>query len=156
MTPRQTVLDSALAIEEPIERLIGLALLHLAQVQNRAEAGKGRLRIHRTHKSKLRARRYQTVHHHGNYKIAMAPRCLILRRAQYQPIQCDLADRAKRRRDMPMRQRALNLQIVRASADHCPALQERLQRSNHIRRQPAEIGQGPFLRAALLVAIALP
>ena len=41
----------------------------------------------------LRANR-PPVHHHGDHKIAMAPRRLILRRAQYQPIQRDLADRA--------------------------------------------------------------
>jgi hypothetical protein len=81
MSPRQAVLDPALAIDQPIERLIGLALLHLTQAQNRSEAGDCRLLIHRPYKAKLRTWRNQPIHDHGYHQIALAPRCLILRRA---------------------------------------------------------------------------
>jgi hypothetical protein len=38
MPPRQTVLDPRLALQQPIQCLVGLALLDLAQAQNRAQA----------------------------------------------------------------------------------------------------------------------
>src|SRR6266566_4969736 len=108
MSPRQAVLDPALALDQPIQRLIGLALLYLAQAQNRSKAGDCRLLIHRPYKAKLRAWCNQPIHDHGYHQIAMAPRCLILRRAQNQPIQRNLADRPKRRRNMAVRLRTLD------------------------------------------------
>src|SRR6266566_2467585 len=157
MSPRQAGLNPRLALDQPIERLIGLALLHLAQAQSRSEAGDCRLLIHRPHKAKLRAWRNQPINDHGYHQIAMAPRCLILlRRAQNQPIQRNLADRPKRRCNMAVRQRTLDLNLVRSGTNHRAALEQRPQSANQIPRQLAQIGQGPLLRAAMLVAIAIP
>src|SRR6266700_1273832 len=118
MSPRQAVLDPALAIDQPIERLIGLALLHLTQAQNRSEAGDCRLLIHCPYKAKLRTWRNQPIHDHGYHQIAMATRCLVLRRAQNQPIQRNLADRPKRCCNMAVRQRTLDLNLVRPGTNH--------------------------------------
>ena len=112
MPPRQAVLDPRLALQEPIQRLVGLAVLDPAEAQDRAQARGRRLLVHRAHKAQLGARRDQPVDHHRHHEIAIAPRLGILRRAQDQPVQGDLADHPQRRRDMAMRQRALDLQLI--------------------------------------------
>ena len=57
---------------------------------------------------------------------------------------------------MAMRQRALDLQLLRPVPIDRPALEQRLQLSITSRRQLAQIGQRALLRPAMLVAIALP
>ena len=57
---------------------------------------------------------------------------------------------------MAVRQRALNLNLVRSGANHRAAPEQSLQSANQIHRQLAQIGQGPLLRAAMLIAICLP
>ncbi len=156
MSPRQAVLDPRLALDKPVQRFVGLTLLHLTQAQNRTQAGGRRLLIHRPHKTEFGARRNQPVNHHRNHQIAMAPRCRILRRAQDQPVQGYFAERPERRRNMAVRQRTLDLQFLRPGTEHRSALEQRLQGVDHVPRQLAQIGQGPLLRAALRVAIALP
>jgi hypothetical protein len=89
-------------------------------------------------------------------EIAIAPRLGVPRRTQDQTIQSDLADHPQRRRDMAMRQRPLDLQFLRARADQRAALEDRLQRRNHLTRQLAQIGKRPLLRPAVLVPITLP
>jgi hypothetical protein len=153
---RQAVLDPRLALNQPIERLISFALLHLAQTQNRAQARDRRRLVHRPHKAELGARRDQPVHDHRHHQIAAAPRRLILRRTQDQPVQRDLSQHSKRRRNMAVGQRTLDLDRVRSGADHRAALEQRLQTFKQIRRKLAQIGQRPLVRAALLVAPALP
>ena len=114
MPPRQTILDPGLTLQKPVQRLVGLTLLHPAQPRCP-------FLIHRTHKAEFGARRDQTVHHHRYHQIAIAPRRGILRRAQDQAVQSELADHPQNRRHMAMPQRPLNLQIFRARAPSaCP------------------------------------
>jgi hypothetical protein len=47
MTAGQAVLDPDLALQQPIQRLIGLVILDLAEAQNRAQTRHCRLFIHR-------------------------------------------------------------------------------------------------------------
>ena len=54
-----------------------------------------------------------------------------------------------------MRQSTLNLQRRRVGADDDAALEQRLQALQHRARQLAQIGQGTFLRTALIVTEAL-
>jgi hypothetical protein len=84
----------------------------------------------------------------------MAPRRPVLRRAQNQSVQRDLPDHPKCRRDVAMRQRALDRQFIRSGADDSPTLEQRLEAVDHIPRQLAQIGQGALLRPALFVATA--
>ena len=154
--PRQAVLDAHLAIEQPIERLVRLALLAPGPVQNRAQARGRRLLVHRPHEPELRARRDQPVDDHRDDQIALAPRDRVLRRAQDQPIERQLTDHAERRRNVAVRQGALDLQLSWPRADHRPASKQCLQASDDLPRQLAQIGKRPLLRSALFVAIALP
>ena len=78
------------------------------------------------------------------------------RRAQDQPVQRDPAQHPERRRHMAMRQRALDLHLLRPGTDRRAALQQRLQTIDHITRQLAQVGQCALLRAASFVAITLP
>jgi len=84
----------------------------------------------------------------------MTPQRRVLRCAQDQPVQRDLAQHAERRRDVAMRQRALDLHL--SGADHRAALQQRTQAINHLGRQLAQVGQHALLCPTLLVAVALP
>jgi hypothetical protein len=100
--------------------------------------------------------RDQAIDDHRHREIAIAPRLGILRRAQDQPIQGDLADHPQRRRNMAMRQRALDLQLIYARANQRAALEDRLERSHHLTWQLAQVRQRSLLGPALRVAIALP
>src|SRR6185437_7538574 len=72
-----------------------------------------------------------------------------------QPVQRKLADHRKRRRNMAMRQGTFDLQFARPRPDHRAALEQGLQSFDRIARQLAQVGQGPLLRAAVLIALAL-
>src|ERR1700687_486309 len=156
MPPSQAIFDAALTFEQPIQRLIGLPFLDPAKVQDRAQTRYRRLLIDRADKAQLRSWRNQSLNPHGDNEIAAASRGRILRRTQDQPVEADFADHSKRRRNMAVRQGALDFQFLRTGADDRSAFQHRLQCIDHIARQLAEIGQRPLLRTAFLVAITLP
>jgi hypothetical protein len=103
MTAGQTALDPDLTLQEPIQRLIGLAILDLAEAQNRAQTRHGRLFIHCAHKAQLRPRRDQAIDHHRQHEIAVAPRRSVVRRAQNQAVQRDLTDHSQRRSNVAVR-----------------------------------------------------
>src|SRR5947207_8209911 len=107
MPPRQAILDARLTLEQPIQRLIGLPLLDPAKPQHRAQTRCSRLLIDSAHKAKLRSWRNQPINHHRQNEIAVASRGRIPGCAQDQPVETDLADYSKRRRNMAVRQGAL-------------------------------------------------
>jgi hypothetical protein len=155
MTAGQAVLDPDLALQQPIQRLIGLVILDLAEAQNRAQTRHCRLFIHRSHKAQLRPRRDHAIDHHRQHQIAIAPRRSVLRRTQNQTVQHYLTDHSQHRSNMAVRQRALDLQFIRACPNQRASLEDRLQHHHHIVRQLAQIDQRPLLGAAVLIAIAL-
>jgi len=73
MAPRQAVLDPLLALQKPIQRLVRLPLLHPPEAQNRTQARRRRLLVHRAHEAELRTRRNQPVDHHRHHQIARPP-----------------------------------------------------------------------------------
>jgi hypothetical protein len=152
----QAVLDTRLPGKEPIQRLIGFAVPDMAKTQLIAQARRRRLLIHRTHKAQLRAWRDQPVDHHRYNEIAIATGFGILRRAEDQTVERNLADHPQHRRDMTVRQRTLDRQLLRLTAEQCSALEQRLQGLDYVPRQLAQIGQGPLLRPSMPVAIGLP
>ncbi len=156
MPPCQAVLNPLLAFEQPVQCLVGLALLHLAQTQHRAQARCRGLLVHRADKPEFGTRRDQPVHDHRHHQIAMSPRLRVLRRAQDQPVQRDPAKHAERRGHVAMRQRSLDPHLVRSGADHRAAPEQRSQTIDDIVRQFAQVGQRALLRASLLIAVALP
>ncbi len=103
MAPRQTILDPHLALKQPIQCLVALAILHPAKDQDRAHTRCCRLFVDRPHEAKLGAWCDQPVDQHCHHEIATAPRVGILRRAQDQSIQGDLADHPERCCNMAMR-----------------------------------------------------
>ena len=52
---------------------------------------------------------------------------------------------------MAMRQGALDLQLIRAYPDQCTALEDRLQRGDHMTQKLAQIGKCPLLGPSGLV-----
>ena len=54
---------------------------------------------------------------------------------------------------MTVRQRTLDRQLLRLTAEQCSALEQRLQGLDDVPRQLAQIGQGPLLRPSMLVAM---
>ena len=155
MSPRQAVLDALLLGQQPVERLVNLALGDLAKREHLAQAGVGALAIDRPDKSKLRARRHQSVDDQSNDQIAMAYRRIVLGGAQHQPVQGDLADHPKARRHVAVGQGPLDRQAVVAFAQHNPALQKPFQSGDQTGGKLAQVGDGPLLRLTVLVAIAL-
>src|SRR5271168_2738023 len=137
MPPRQRALDARLLLEQPVERRVDLAL-----------------------EPQLRARRQQSVDDQSDRQIAAATRWLVLRRAEQQSVELDLAQHAEPRRDVAVRQRPLDPEPLlarraRGGEDRHPAFQQPLQPGDQRGRQLAQIGERPLLRLARFVAIAL-
>src|SRR5277367_2613239 len=108
MPPRQRALDARLLLEQPVERRIDLTLRHRAERENLAQAAARRLTVDRAHEAQLRARRQQSVDDQSDRQVAETSRRLVLRRAEQQSVEVDLAQRAEPRRDMAVRQRPLD------------------------------------------------
>ena len=160
MPPRQRALDPRLLLEQPVERRVDLALRHRAERQNLAQAAARRLAVDGAHEPQLRARRQQSVDDQSDRQIAETSRGLVLRRAEQQSVELDLAQHAQPRRDVAVRQRPLDPEPLlarraRGGGDRHPAFQQPLQPGDQGGRKFAQIGQRALLRLARFVAIAL-
>jgi hypothetical protein len=120
MASRQTILDPRLRLEQPVQRFVGLAVLHLAKAQHGTQTGRCRLLVNRPHKAELGAGRNQPIDLASppgdrNSTAPPYPSLCIgstgLRRS------CGSSP-ALRRHDMM--QRTLGLQVMRARPDQCP------------------------------------
>lgn len=80
----------------------------------------------------------------------------VVRRAQDQPVERDPAQRSQHRCHVAMRQRPRDPHLIRPGADHCAALEQRLQPVDNVARQLAQVGESTLLRTTLVVTVAFP
>jgi hypothetical protein len=135
--------------QQPIECGVELVFVDLAEVEHRAEAGRGGGRVERFGGGELGDRRNQARHHHGDHQIAAT-----VASWTQQAIEFDPAKGAEHGRAMAVRQRTFDGDGLLAGWQHGTALEHRAQTLDHRDGPVADVQQGALLDLAIdLVAL---
>jgi hypothetical protein len=141
-------LDCRLPLAEPVERGVEFGLVDLAQAEHTAQARARRRRVEVACRRQLRGRMNNPADEQRKNEIAHSRR-----RPTEQPVEADAAQRSEHRRDMTVRQRAMDLQPV--ARHRMTALEQGAQTLDQIGRPVRQIEEGPLLDlAALPIALA--
>jgi hypothetical protein len=146
----QRRLDRRLAYGQPVEGSVELVLVDHPQTELLAQAGAGGIGRQRAGGGELGAGIDNTVDDESQDEITAAVAC-----GAEQAIKANLARRAERRSDMPMRQRTDNDDALLVLGDDGAAFEQHLETGNPLARPVGQVEQGAlFDLAALAVALA--
>ncbi len=148
MASRQRFLNALLLCQQPIEHVIKRLLVDPSKPQNRAERTACRLAIEQTRRCQLGGRIDEARHHRGDAQRHLARR--LPPALGENVVEPDLAQRAQRRRHVPVRQAAQQLQSRGLTATHHLVAQQPPQRFDLRRRPVRDVGQRTLLDLAVL------